>query len=70
VLFAAAFVSVVFQAIGVWASVLAIAGAGAGFVALITGQPRSVVIEEVTLGAVAAFPTGFLLFVAAILVLG
>lgn len=61
--------SVVFAALGVWASVMAINGGFAGFVALVLGRRPEKIIEEFQLGAVAGFPTGFLFFIAAVITL-
>lgn len=53
-------------AIGTWASVVSLHGAASGFVAMIVGRPRSEIIEEFQLGAVAGFIPGALLALASL----
>jgi hypothetical protein len=61
------FASILAQAFGLWASVIAVGGAVGGFIALATGRPMEKVFEEFQLGAIAMTPAGFLLFLGVVI---
>jgi hypothetical protein len=61
------FVESLALALSTWGSLIAIMGAGAGFLALLSGRPYREIEERFVYGSVAAALPGFLLAIATVI---
>ena len=66
---AATFISVFLQSLGAWAGFAAVMGGISGFVAMLCGRDLDRIVREAALGAIAATPSGFLLFLGSAILL-